>query len=120
MIVHHHQGWISKLEVESRLGWVVKPEGLCKGEVCIPLDGHPELIRDDSLHLRTLARLLKRPLAMLDEPELGYLGPESDAFAAGLGELWAPDFSLPDLDGRVHSLSEHRGSKVLLAAWASW
>ena len=59
MIVHHHQGWVSKSKVESSLGWVVKPEGLCKGEVCIPLVGHPELIRDESLHLGTLARLLK-------------------------------------------------------------
>jgi hypothetical protein len=32
----------------------------------------------------------------------------------------APDFSLPDLDGRLHTLREHRGKKILLVAWASW
>ena len=32
----------------------------------------------------------------------------------------APDFTLPDLEGRLHSLSEHRGKKVLLVTWASW
>ena len=37
-----------------------------------------------------------------------------------LTSLDAPDFSLPDLDGKMHSLSEHRGKKVLLVSWASW
>ena len=34
--------------------------------------------------------------------------------------LTAPDFSLPDLEGREHSLSDYRGNKVFLATWASW
>jgi peroxiredoxin len=34
--------------------------------------------------------------------------------------LDAPDFTLPDLTGAEHALSEHRGKKVLLATWASW
>ena len=32
----------------------------------------------------------------------------------------APDFSLPDLSGRRHSLSGQRGKKALLIAYASW
>ena len=30
------------------------------------------------------------------------------------------DVGLPDLDGRPHRLSDHRGKKVLLVTWASW
>ncbi|MCH7868912.1 MAG: redoxin domain-containing protein [Myxococcales bacterium] len=37
-----------------------------------------------------------------------------------LAGLAAPDFSLPDLEGTLHSLSDHRGKKVLLIAYASW
>jgi peroxiredoxin len=37
-----------------------------------------------------------------------------------LQSLDAPDFELPDLAGRKHRLSDHRGKKVLLASWASW
>lgn len=39
---------------------------------------------------------------------------------AALASLQAPDFELPDLDGKMHRLSDYRGKKVLLAAWASW
>ena len=32
----------------------------------------------------------------------------------------ASDFSLPDLNGRVQSLSQHRGKIVLVNFWATW
>lgn len=32
----------------------------------------------------------------------------------------APDFTLPDLDGKMVSLSDHRGEVVLLNIWATW
>jgi len=34
--------------------------------------------------------------------------------------LTAPDFSLPDMAGKNHSLAELRGKKILLVTWASW
>ena len=38
---------------------------------------------------------------------------------AGAGSM-APEFSLPDLSGRMISLEEHRGSVVILDFWATW
>lgn len=32
----------------------------------------------------------------------------------------APDFSLPDLDGQTHALSEHLGQALLINFWATW
>lgn len=32
----------------------------------------------------------------------------------------APDFTLPDLDGKMVSLSDHRGKVVLVNIWATW
>ena len=37
-----------------------------------------------------------------------------------LESLEAPDFTLPDIEGKLHSLSDFRGKKVFLATWASW
>ena len=48
------------------------------------------------------------------------LGSGASERARALRSLEAPDFTLPDLEGRVHTLSEHRGRKVLLVTWASW
>jgi hypothetical protein len=40
--------------------------------------------------------------------------------SSGGGSVEAPDFTLPDLDGRMHSLSDYRGRKVVLFTWASF
>jgi peroxiredoxin len=32
----------------------------------------------------------------------------------------APDFSLPDLDGNTHTLSEYKGKVVFLNLWTTW
>jgi hypothetical protein len=61
-----------------------------------------------------------RPVAVDQEERAAYLGVAARARAATLASLAAPDFTLPDLDGRLHSLAEHRGKKVLLVAYASW
>jgi len=55
----------------------------------------------------------------LDE-RAAYLGISAAERAKSLASLEAPDFTLPDLDGRMHSLSQQRGTKVLLVAYASW
>jgi hypothetical protein len=61
-----------------------------------------------------------RPVAVDQEAHAAYLGVTARARATVLASLEAPDFTLPDLEGRLHSLSEHRGKKVLLVAYASW
>jgi peroxiredoxin len=40
--------------------------------------------------------------------------------AAGRAGFPAPDFSLPDLDGHLHRLSDLRGNVVFLNLWATW
>jgi cytochrome c-type biogenesis protein len=61
-----------------------------------------------------------RPVAIDREERAAYLGVSAADRARALSSLEAPDFTLPDLDGRTHSLSDHRGKKVLLVAYASW
>ncbi len=55
-----------------------------------------------------------------DAGEVWVLGVGAAARSRALQSLVAPDFTLPDLDGRLHALSDHRGKKVLLVTWASW
>ena len=49
-----------------------------------------------------------------------YLGEGAEVRAQALTGGVAPDFTLSDLQGTSHSLSDHRGKKVLLVSWAPW
>ena len=71
-------------------------------------------------NLSAFARLIKQPLAVDDKHGVWYFGPRSQEAEAHLSSLEAPDFSLPDMSGKRHSLSDFRGKKVLLLTWASW
>ena len=67
-----------------------------------------------------LAARLERPLATDTDERTAFLGVSARTRAARLASLEAPDFTLPDLGGRPHSLAEHRGLKVFLVAYGSW
>jgi hypothetical protein len=97
-------------ELEARTGWTIKPEGACRGEVCVPLPA-PFDVRD-------VAQRLGMALIHDEEHELWALGPESGGRAVHSAEL--PDIVLPDRDGRDFALRSLRGTKVFMVAWASW
>ncbi|MBI4638501.1 MAG: hypothetical protein HY727_19355 [Candidatus Rokubacteria bacterium] len=73
-----------------------------------------------AIDLAELAERLDRPLALDLDERAAYLGVAARERARALGSLEAPDFTLPDLAGRLHTLAEQRGKKVLLVAYASW
>ena len=108
--------------VHSALGWELKPEGLCRGDLCTPIDAAQRraLLSQGDIDLHALASALRRPLALDASERVAALGTAADERAGRLATLEAPDFTLPDLDGRMHSLSDQRGKKVLLIAYASW
>lgn len=106
--------------LRSALGWEIKPQGLCRDEICIPVGRRADLVNSEDVDLASLAELLQRPLALDVDERVAYLGASAAQRAQQLTSLEAPDFTLPDLDGRLHSLSDYRGKKVLLLAYASW
>lgn len=114
--------WLPAGETADCTGWKPRPEGLCRGEVCVPLPAgrEGELVRDGQVNVAGLWRLLGRPVLRSAAGDAWVLGASAGERAAALGSLDAPDFALPDADGRMRSLSEHRGKKVLLVTWASW
>jgi hypothetical protein len=114
--------WLSAGEADAATGWVAKAEGLCRGEVCVPLPPGRELefVRDARINVAALWRHLGRPVAHSERGHVWALGASARDRAATLQSLEAPDFSLPDASGHSHSLSDYRGKKVLLVTWASW
>jgi len=103
-------------DFEARTGWASKPEGLCKGDVCVPASD--AVLDGGRLDVSRLSEKLGMPLVSDDATGLHALGPE--ALGRSLTTAVAPDLELPDVDGNPFSLSSLRGQKVLLVAWASW
>jgi hypothetical protein len=104
---------IDPLDFERRTGWALKPEGACKGDRCVPLPAGA-----DRFDARTLADRLGMPIVGDEATGLWSLGPEAGERALASAE--APDFTLPDPEGRPFRLSSLRGTKTVLVAWASW
>ena len=114
--------WMAPADVERLLGWTLKPEGLCRAEDCVPLGGREAKrhVRVDALDIAGLWRHMGKPLRRTDDRSVWLLSEGASARSAALESLEAPDFTLPDLAGKPHSLVDYRGRKVLLATWASW
>jgi len=111
---------LSPHALQRALGWELKPQGLCRGDACFPVRDRAALVRAHGIDLRAFARILDRPFAADAEAGITVLGASAGDRASQLASTEAPDFTLPDLQGRLHSLRDQRGKKTLLIAWASW
>ena len=106
--------------VREALGWELHEGTLCNDAMCVPLPAGSSLAAGGPLDLADVADVLDRPLALDLAEGAAYLGGSARERADALASLTAPDFTLPDLAGRPHTLAEQRGKKVLLVVWASW
>jgi len=118
--------WVTLEDLKRATQFVLKPQGVCRDELCFPI---PKARRSAFLseqgsitwfNLSEFARLLRQPAAFDAEQSVWYFGPRSDEQNSYVDSLIAPDFTLPDMNGKQHSLSSYRGKKVLLLTWASW
>ncbi len=110
--------WLSAGDAQRISGWEVTPEGACQGARCVPL---PErVVRGGTVDLAGLARHLGQPVVTDARHGVWVIGEAADDLSDRMLSLEAPDFTLPDPDGRLHSLSDYRGRKVFLVTWASW
>jgi hypothetical protein len=101
-------------EFERVTGWLVKPEGLCRGERCVPF----RTTDAGTVGLPAAAEALAMPLVHDAGHGLWALGAEAGGRA--LRSAIAPELELPEFRGGSFRLSSLRGTKVLLVAWASW
>lgn len=93
-------------------GWEIKPEGACRGDVCVPLGGGPFDVASAAEKLR---------MALVHDAGVGVwaLGPDTVSGRA-LASAEAPDLVLPDIHGNEFRLSSLRGEKVVIVSWAPY
>ena len=113
---------VSKKDVEQKLGWTMKPEGLCQDEQCFPYPSDAEIgfLENEHLNVSKFWRLMEKPVLHDEMRETWLLGAGHKERSEKLISLEAPDFRLPDLDGEFHSLSDYRGKRIFLTTWSSW
>lgn len=119
--------WLDAPAIEAATGWQWKPEGLCQGDVCMPLPpaARAQWVQQQPgeaalLDLAAMWRHSGQPVVHDPARQTWVLGTGAAQRRAALETLEAPGFTLPDLDGVPHSLADYRGRKVFLATWASW
>ena len=119
--------WLEAPGIEAATGWQWKPEGLCQGDICMPLPpaARARWVRElpgqpPALNLAAMWRYSGQPVVHDQAGQTWVLGTGAAQRRAALETLEAPDFTLPDLTGAPHRLADYRGRKVFLATWASW
>jgi hypothetical protein len=103
---------------QAGTGWTIKPEGACKGEVCVPLGGSA----GDAGRFDLLAVADRLGMAVVHDADAGLwsIGPESLG-GRSLATAEAPELTLPDvITGEDVTLSSFRGTKVVIASWAPY
>lgn len=118
--------WVSPEDLTRINGFVLKPEGACLDEICIPIKQD----EDSALFVRRagqswvnvseLARKLQQPIVSNPEVSVWSFGAIPLVRRPFLDSAIAPDFALMDRNGKEVRLSDFRGKKVMIMTWASW
>jgi hypothetical protein len=120
--VKKNELWIDQKDLERTTGWSIKPEGFCKGNTCIP---YPKteaenFVKERKVNVSSFWNLMDNPILHDESCDTWVLGASHKERLSVLDSLQAPDFSLPDLEGKQHSLSDYKGKRVFLTTWSSW
>jgi hypothetical protein len=107
---------IDREAFEAGTGWALRPEGACRGDVCVPLTSEPA--GSGEVDVASVAECLGMPIARHSE-NLASLGPATFGGNA-LTTAAAPPLVLPDLDGVPFDVASLRGQKVVLVAWSPY
>ncbi len=114
--------WVSQDEMTTATGWALKTEGFARMKsVCL----FRRVTQKGSLLMAGLTclkfgKLMGKPAAVSNDGDVWSLGEAANDRNEAMLSLQAADFSLPDFNGKLHSLTDFRRKRVLLITWASW
>ena len=112
--------WLGPADFTRLTGWHLEDRGLCRESRCVPLRDRSAVTDGERVNVAGFASRMEMPWVVDRAEAAAALGESASARGDALGSLEAPDFRLPDLDGKPTTLSDFRGRKVLLLAFSSW
>ena len=118
--------WVSPDDLTKLNGFVLKPEGACLDDICVPI----QQSEDSDIFISRRGQSWVNASELADRIQQSYVA-DYDAGVWSLGTIpvqrqgfvrdgTAPDFTLPDWKGNDVSLSDFKGKKIMLLTWASW
>ena len=107
-------------DFERLSGWSLKPEGLCKGAVCVPVINSQLLSDGMSIDLIEFSRIVNQNIVVDSQYRVAAFGEQAPSRAGLMKSLDAPNFTLPDIHGKQVSFTDFNRRKRLLLAWSSW
>src|SRR5690349_6945750 len=111
---------VSPAVLHELTGWELNPEGLCRGDVCVPTRGRPDVQVDGAIDLAVVADVLAQPFVVDEEKSIAVLGTSVATRAEQLHGANVHDLVLRDFNGNDVPWSSIGRKKKLLVAWASW
>jgi hypothetical protein len=111
---------VHRSEIPTAIGWELKPQGLCRGDMCVPLVNIDEVERGGGYDLNAIAGLLHRPTLGDPAADILVVGVPSTERQRAVVNNSLPPLFLPDLAGGLHCLDSWKGKKKLLIAFSSW
>lgn len=118
--------WVSPADLTRINGFVLKPEGACLDDLCIPIAQNADsdlFVRREGkswISLTELARKIQQPFVHDADAAAWSFGAMPLVRRSFLESAIAPDFALTDRNGKTVRLSDFRGKKVMIVTWASW
>ncbi len=101
-------------------GWTLKAQGLCKDIICVPVQDTAAMSNGSAIDVAEFARVTGRNMVIDASRNVVAMGEQASSRAASMATLDAPNFTLPDINGNLISLSDFAKRKKLILAWSSW
>lgn len=108
--------WVRAADLPRINQFELKPNGACRADMCIPVPA--ELKSGTWFNLSGFARRVHQ--ACVAAAGVWSFGEIPVVRGDFYRSRVAPDFAVPDRQGRIVRLTDFRGRKVLVLTWASW
>jgi hypothetical protein len=103
-------------------GFILKPEGACYEDMCIPLNDDLLIERNNKqwFDLTAFADLLGQPYVADNASNVWSFAEIPAKRESMMVDAMAPDFEVTDRSGKVIRMADLKGKKALIVTWSSW